>query len=103
MVDVPGDGVLLFSVFITRLMPNASNDRSRSPGTMVVAQGDGSIIAEAVWTDSQTGQWLARIGDNRTSRGRWGINNRVSNYADLKRAFTNWAKQFRARLDIVHG
>jgi hypothetical protein len=32
----------------------------------------------------------------------WGVNNSVSNAAEVRRAFSSWAMQIRAQLDRVH-
>ena len=46
---------------------------------------------------------LAIVKDTRSGSPMWGSNNSVSNMSDVRFMFGNWARQIRARLDIVHG
>ena len=105
IVDTASDNVLQISTILTRLAPNAPKDdfRSRPAGrNTVITEGAGKIDIEVTYRDSETGEVLALAKDSKTGSSLWGVNNSVSNAAEVRRAFSSWAMQIRAQLDRVH-
>ena len=106
VVGEPGPDVLRVSARITAIAPNAPKDDfgSRPAGrSYYITEGGGSIQMAAVFSDAATGDVLAIMKDNKSATSSWGMNNRIANTADVARVFGSWARQFRARLDIIHG
>ncbi len=106
VVDTDGDDVLEIAAMITSLAPSAPKDdmRSRPTGrTRVYTEGAGAIAVAVVYGDSETGEVLGLAKDVRSSNSHWGMNNSVSNRADVQRIFTSWAINIRDGLDRVHG
>jgi hypothetical protein len=102
IVNTPGDHVLQISAILTRLAPTAPKDdnRSRPPGrSKVFTEGAGKIDVTVTFRDSETGDVLALAKDRRSSSNQWGINNSVTNTAEVRRTFSSWARQIRAQLE----
>ena len=53
--------------------------------------------------DSQTGEILALVKDSRSSSTHWGMNNSVTNKADVSRMFNSWAMQINTSLGKITG
>jgi hypothetical protein len=105
IVDIPGDNVLQISAILTRIAPNASKDdfRARPTGrNKVFTEGAGELGVTVIFGDSGTGEVLALAKDTRTGSTLWGVNNRVTNAAEVRRVFNAWGMQIRAQLDRVH-
>ena len=105
LVDTASDNVLEISAMMTRIAPNASKDdyRSRPAGrSKVFSEGAGKMDVSVTFSDSETGEVLALTKNSRSGSTLWGINNRVTNLAEVRRAFTSWAIQIRAQLNQVH-
>ena len=106
LVTAAGDNVLLISAKLTRIAPTAPKDdnRSRPAGrSKIVTEGAGKISVEVTFSDAETGEVLALAKDTRSGSSLWGLNNSITNEAQVRRAFTSWAMQIRAQLDRVHG
>ncbi|MEQ8263556.1 DUF3313 family protein [Pseudohaliea sp.] len=106
LAEAPGDDVLLITAMLTQLAPNAPKDdnQSRYAGrSQVYTEGAGSIAVAVAFADSETGEVLALSKDRRRSTQQWGVNNRVTNRAEVRRVFSAWARQIRQGLDQVHG
>ena len=106
IVTKPGDDVLRITAVLTALAPNAAADdsRSRSLGRgRVYSEGAGTFFISVSFSDSETGEILALIKDQKEGSTTWGVNNRVTNLSDAKFVFNSWARAIRARLDIIHG
>ena len=108
LVAEAGDDVLEIAAMITNIAPNAAKDdnSSRAVGrTRVYTEGAGSMAVAVAYGDSETGEVLAITKDARSSSssGSWGLNNSVSNMADIRRFFNSWAIQVCDGLDRVHG
>lgn len=102
----PGDDVLEIAAMITAIAPSAAKDdnRSRPAGrSYVVTEGAGTIAVAVALGDSQTGEVLALFKDARSSSSHWGLNNSVSNRADVQRVFNSWAMQINNSLAKVTG
>jgi len=105
IVETPADNVLRIAARLTRIAPNAPKDDNRSRPTgrsKIYTEGSGKLGVEVTFSDSETGEVLALAKDTRTGSNIWGINNSVTNSAEVRRAFTAWAMQIRAQLDRVH-
>ena len=99
------DDVLQISARLTRIAPTAPKDdnRSRPPGrNRVFTEGAGKMRMEVTFSDSETGGVLALAKDTRSGSSLWGINNSVTNAAEVRRVFNAWAMQIRTQLDRVH-
>lgn len=106
LAEAPGDDVLEIAAMLTELAPNAPKDdnQSRYVGrSQVFTEGAGSIAVAVAFADSETGEVLALSKDKRRSTQQWGVNNRVTNRAEVRRVFSSWARQIRMGLDQVHG
>lgn len=105
VVENIGDNVLRITAKLTRIAPNAPKDdyRSRPVGrSKVVTEGAGKLSVEVTFSDSETGEVLALAKDTRSGSSQWGINNSVTNSAEVRRVFTSWAMQIAAQLERVH-
>ena len=105
MVERAADDVLQISARLTRIAPTAPKDDSRSRPTgrnKVFTEGAGKMGVEVTFSDSETGEVLALAKDTRSGSSIWGINNRVTNAAEVRRVFNAWAMQIRAQLDRIH-
>jgi len=105
LADAPADDVLEIAAMLTQLAPNAPKDdnQSRYVGrSQVFTEGAGSIAVAVAFADSESGEVLALSKDKRRSTQQWGVNNRVTNRAEVRRVFSAWAQQIRKGLDRVH-
>ncbi|CAA0126206.1 Uncharacterised protein [Halioglobus japonicus] len=105
VVQSIGDNVLRISAKLTRIQPNAPKDDSRSRPvgrSKIISEGGGKLSVEVTFSDSETGEVLALAKDTRSGSSQWGINNSVSNAAEVKRVFNSWARQIAAQLESVH-
>lgn len=105
MVESAADHVLQISARLTRIAPTAPKDDSRSRPTgrnKVFTEGAGKMGVEVTFSDSETGEVLALAKDTRSGSSIWGINNSVTNAAEVRRVFNAWAMQIRAQLDRIH-
>ncbi len=106
IVTEAGDDVLRISAVLTALAPNAPPDdfQSRSIGrSRVYTEGAGTVFITVGFADSVTGEVLGLVKDSRATPNNWGVNNSVSNLADVRFIFSSWARGIRARLDLIHG
>lgn len=105
MVDSAADHVLRITARLTRIAPTAPKDDSRSRPTgrsRMYTEGAGKMSVEVTFNDAETGELLALAKDTRSGSSIWGINNSVTNAAEVRRMFNAWAMQIRAQLDRVH-
>ncbi len=106
VVTEPGDDVLQIGAMITAIAPSAAKDDnlSRPAGrSYVITEGAGAIAVAVAFGDSQTGEVLALVKDSRSSNTHWGMNNSVTNRADVQRMFNSWAIQINSSLAKVTG
>ena len=104
LVAAAADNVLRISAILTRIAPTAPKDdnRSRPPGRgKIFTEGAGKLRVEVTFSDAETGAVLALAKDTRSGSSIWGINNSVTNSAEVRRVFTAWAMQIRAQLDRI--
>jgi uncharacterized lipoprotein YajG len=97
IASASGDDVLVIDAMLTRLAPSASRDdmtARTSARSRVYTQGAGSISIAIAFGDGDSGEVLAIIKDTRSNdNGAWGLNNSVTNMAEVRRTFTSWAKR----------
>jgi len=105
LVESAADHVLQISARLTRIAPTAPKDDNRSRPTgrnKVFSEGAGKMGVEVTFSDAETGEVLALAKDTRSGSSIWGVNNSVTNAAEVRRVFNAWAMQIRAQLDQVH-
>jgi len=105
MVDSAADHVLRITARLTRIAPTAPKDDSRSRPTgrsRMYTEGAGKMSVEVTFNDAETGELLALAKGTRSGSSIWGINNSVTNAAEVRRMFNAWAMQIRAQLYRVH-
>jgi len=105
LVDTAADNVLQISAILTRIAPTAPKDdnRSRPPGRVrIFTEGAGKLRVEVTFSDAETGAVLALAKDTRSGSAIWGVNNNVTNSAEVRRVFNAWAMQIRTQLDRIH-
>ena len=94
--------MLQISAALTAIAPSAAKDdnSSRSAGrSRVYTEGAGTMAVFVVYADSETQEVLAMIKDRRASQSGWGVNNSVTNAADVRRIFNSWAMQINNGLE----
>ena len=103
VADAPGPEVLAVEAALTRIAPSAAKDDidARPVGrSRVYTQGAGSTSIALALVDSESGEVLALMKDTRDGQaGAWGLNNRVSNLAEVRRVFGLWARLLAGGLD----
>ena len=63
-----------------------------------VSQGGGAIEIEAVLAEGVTNNILAEVVDRKYGSNMWGLNNSVTNWAEARDAFDQWANDLSDRL-----
>lgn len=100
-VTTPGPNTLVVATQVMRIQLNAPIQDSREnfagPG-FTVSAGGGSMTIEAVLADGTTRVVLAEVADRQYGSNNWGINNSVTNFAEARQAFDQWARDLRDRL-----
>lgn len=106
VVTEAGDDVLEIAAILTGIAPTAPKDdnRSRAAGRSYIATDSAGSLAVTVGIgDSETGDVLALIKDSRAAASHWGLNNSVTNRAEVQRVFNSWAAQISSSLANVTG
>ncbi|MFT4768025.1 MAG: hypothetical protein ACI8RN_001155 [Glaciecola sp.] len=98
IADQGGDDVIKLEGMITRIAPSGPKDDQMSrtsTRSTVITEGSGSMSIAIMIADGDSGEPLAIIKDTRSSvnSSMWGVNNSVSNMAEVRRNFNAWAKQ----------
>ncbi len=105
IVQAAGENVLQISAILTRIAPTAPKDdfRSRPTGrSHMFTEGAGDLDVTVTFSDSMSGEVLALAKDTRAGSSLWGVNNSVTNTAEVRRVFNAWGMQIRAQLDRIH-
>jgi len=100
-VTTPGPDTLIVEAQIIDIKlaaPIESTRRSYSGGGFVVSRGGGSMAIAAAFGDGATNQVIAEAADRSLPGNVWGVNNSVTNRAEVRRAFTRWASALREGL-----
>lgn len=111
IVDVPGKGVLRVRAALTELEPvdPARNAAAKVVGTVVgvglfIPTVDiGHAAIEVEMRDSVTDARVAAFSDRKAGRGFFNGLRPYRRWGDVETAFADWAREFRARLDQIHG
>lgn len=111
IVDVPGDGVLRVRAALTELVPvdpfkNAGVKAVSLfiPGGMFVPTVDiGRAAIEVDMLDSLTNARVAAFADRKAGRAYFNGLRPYRRWGDVEAAFAAWAREFRIRLDAIHG
>ena len=97
VADGPGDDVIKVEAMITAIAPSGPKDDTASRGigrSVVITEGSGAMAIAIMLADGDSGEVLAVIKDTRNStNANWGINNSVTNLAELRRNFNAWSAQ----------
>ena len=101
--DEDGDDVLRLEAMVTRIAPTGPKDDTASRGMgrgYVITDGAGSISVAMLLADGDSGEVLAILKDTYDSQNNvnWGINNRVTNLAEVRRAFNSWGSRLQQGL-----
>jgi hypothetical protein len=102
VVDHPGPRVLLVRAALIDVDVTAPVERGRDD-VYILEAGQVTLVAE--FRDSQTGELLARAADRRRIEMVGGTpyeSNPVTNIANTRRLFRQWATLLRERLDQAH-
>ncbi|GEM_PF-1146025 len=95
--ETGGDDVLTIEAMLTSIAPSGPKDdaASRTAGrTRVYTEGGGGMSISIMLADGDSGEVLAIIKDTRNSNNsNWGINNSVTNFAEVRRNFNAWGRQ----------
>ncbi len=97
LADGPGDDVIRIEAMITNIAPSGpKGDIASQPAgrSRVYTQGAGGMSIAIMLADGDSGEVLAIVKDTRRSRSNlnWGLNNSVTNMAEVRRNFTAWSK-----------
>jgi hypothetical protein len=117
IVTEPGPDVLVLNVAITNVEPtggkkNAAVTGATTAATIGVAPGAsllvprlsiGKISIEGEMLDSGSGEQLVAFMTSKGGRRWFSGFNAFKKWGDIEAAFRSWAKEFRQRLDEVHG
>jgi uncharacterized lipoprotein YajG len=102
IADSGGDDVIVIEAMLTAIAPTAPKDDmgSRTTGrSRVYTESAGSISIAIAFADGDSGEVLALIKDTRSGQtGTWGLNNSVTNMAEVRRSFGSWASRVREGL-----
>lgn len=98
ITDQGGDDVIALEAMVTQIAPSGPKDDQMSrttARTTVITEGGGSMSLAIMLADGDSGEPLAIIKDTRGSvnSSMWGVNNSVSNRAEVRRNFSAWARQ----------
>jgi hypothetical protein len=97
-----GDDVLAILGAVTHIAPSGPKDDFSSRGTgmsQVYTASAGSVAIALVFQDGDSGEVLAIIKDARGGNSNnWGVNNSVTNMAEVRRSFASWAMRVREGL-----
>ena len=100
MVDTPQAGTLIVATQVSNITLKAPLEHTRGGGQRMTtySEGGGSIAIQAVLADGGTGEVIAAVADSKYANDLWQRNTRVQNIADLRRAFSEWARALAKRM-----
>jgi hypothetical protein len=103
VVTEAGEDVLDVTPFIINLVVTAPD--TMTPGLTTFAASAGRMTLVAELRDSETGQVLARVVDNRRARssGNFRVATSVSNLGAARQIIAQWASILRSELDAANG
>jgi hypothetical protein len=104
IADVAGENTLKLQVVLTTIAPTAPKDdfNSRPTGrSRIYSEGFGDVSIRIEITDSLSGQLLATAEDKKRGDTTWRLNNRITNWAEIRRMLRSWSVQIRNGLDEI--
>jgi hypothetical protein len=97
VTDQRGDDVITVQGMITGIAPAGSKDDTKSRGvgrSQVYTEGAGAMSIAVMLTDGDSSEVIAIFKDARRGQQTvWGLNNSVTNMAEVRRYFSIWARQ----------
>jgi hypothetical protein len=100
-VTTPQADTLIVAPQIVKILLNApiQNTRQSYSGMgFTVSQGGGAIEMEAVLADGVTKKVVAEVVDQKYGSNMWGLNNSVTNWAEARDVFDQWANDLSNKL-----
>jgi hypothetical protein len=101
-VTTPQADTLIVAPQVMRIQLNAPIESSRDTftegGFTLSSGGAGSMTIEAVLADGATMTVIAQVADRKYGSSIWRVNNEVTNLAQARQAFDQWAGDLRDRL-----
>ena len=101
IVSTPGPGVARVRIAVTDIK-SSTQALNVLPTTRITGMGLGGASVEAEIVDSRTGEQLAGLVESRLAQ-RLNMAAGWSKFGDAKAVMQDWARNFRRRLDEVHG
>ena len=100
-VTTPQADTLIVKAEVVKIVLNAPIQSTRegySGMGVTVSRGGGAIELEAVLADGGTNNILAEVVDRKYDANVWGINTAVTNWAETRDVFDQWANDLSDRL-----
>ena len=100
-VTTPQADTLIVKPEIVKIVLSAPIENTRQSYSgmgFTVSRGGGTIEIEAVLADGATNNILAEVVDRKYGSDVWGLNNSVTNWAEARDAFDQWANDLSDRL-----
>jgi hypothetical protein len=101
VVTTEGPSTLVVASQLLNVTLNAPLESSRQNYTgrgSTWTEGAGSMAMAVVLADGESGTVVAQGADRSYSHSMWGMNTRVSNLNDARRAFRTWSRELREAL-----
>jgi hypothetical protein len=105
VTDAPGPDVLLLSGHIVDLKVSVPTEGDLAPDESVFTADSGSMTLILEARDSQSGETLVRVSQNRAVQaadGGWYQVDPVTNSSAVREVFSDWAEDLRLELDQFH-
>ena len=100
-VTTPQADTLIVAPEIVKIVLSAPIENTRQSYSgmgFTVSRGGGAIEIEAVLADGATNNILAEVVDRKYGSSVWGLNNSVTNWAEARDTFDQWANDLSDRL-----
>jgi hypothetical protein len=100
-VTTPQADTLIVRAEVAKIVLSAPIESTRegySGMGVTVSRGGGAIEVEAVLADGGTNNILAEVVDRKYGSNVWGINNAVTNWAETRDVFDQWANDLSDKL-----
>jgi len=97
----PDTLIIQSQIIDIRLAAPLERTRRTSTGRgFTLSQGGGTMAIAMAFADGATSQVIAEAADRHFPAGVWGMNNRVANRAEVRRAFNRWASRVADSLSV---
>jgi hypothetical protein len=100
-VTTPQADTLIITPEVVKIVLSAPIENTRegySGMGFTVSRGGGAIEVEAVLADGATNDILAEVVDRKYGSNVWGLNNSVTNWAEARDVFDQWANDLSDKL-----